>query len=135
MTDDLIARLCAATEGSRELDAEIELRRIGRWEQADRNTDGSLRWSAAGTEVLFHAPPLKWSESWVPVPRYTTSVDAAIRLVPENRMWFVGHLDPTDMRFAATISCGHVGSLEWRAIHRSAPLAIVIASLRARAAG
>mgnify|MGYP003393035213 CR=1 FL=1 len=64
---DLIARLEAATEGSRELDAEIGAK------------FGALRYTR-------NAPNISNQPIW---PPYTTSIDAALTLVPEG---WTGHL-------------------------------------------
>ncbi len=64
-------------------------------------------------------------------PQYTASIDAALSLVPVRRMWFIGHMDPTDMRFAATISeIGRIGAKTWRGFHLSPALALCAAVLR-----
>lgn len=66
------------------------------------------------------------------VERYTASIDAALTLVPADRMWFVGHLDSTALCFAATIT-RVVGGYTWRGIAETAPLALCLAALRSRA--
>lgn len=68
--------------------------------------------------------------------RYTESMDAALTLVPVERMWFVGHMDPSDMRYAATISeIGNIGAASWRGVHATPALALCIAAIRARGEG
>ena len=65
--NDLIARLEAATEGSRELDAEI----------------AALMGTAKPAEHVM-LDPKHWEEHPERYPPYTTSLDAALGLVPEE---------------------------------------------------
>lgn len=83
---DLIARLEAAEEGSRELDAEIELSR--------RKFLGIIVGAGwAANYVLDKGPVLGWIwdgknlTSQLKAPHYTTSIDAALTLVPEGVQW------------------------------------------------
>ena len=119
----LIEKLEAATEGSRELDAEIEL-----------NRRDLLKAFAAGTVSLavpgwLSGPAL--GESPVRCPRYTTSVDSALTLVPDGVLsWTVCDTPggPT-----ARIFDGDEDHLGFPAIGCNSPaLALVIAALRAR---
>ena len=83
---DLLAlaeRVEQATGPSRELDAEIALRLVGRWEQADRHEHGGLIWAERGTEVLFCDPQIAWHNSWVKVPAFTASLDTVLTLYDE----------------------------------------------------
>jgi hypothetical protein len=91
---DIIARLETATEGSRELDAEI-----GRMFGAPRYTR--------------NAPNIPNQPVW---PNYTTSIDAALALVPEGVKWW-------SILYEAAQAGDDLGNL---------PLAICIAALRAR---
>ena len=95
--DDLIARLEAATEGSRELDDEIH---------------GML-----GCEYETHCPC------------YTTSLDAAMMLVPENYINVRIYSGNRWVRIA--MPDGGIGIFEfgWSG---QAPLALCVAALRAR---
>ena len=68
MADNLIARLEAATEGSRELHAET----------------AGLRWNSVG--FYYHQNGVDHTG-----PNYTTSLDAALTLVPEEFDWTLGH--------------------------------------------
>ena len=73
MSNDLIARLEAATGASRELDAAIAeaVGYIVRYDKADPR----------GTTPYYQPVP---DYSWRPVPTYTASIDAALTLVPEG---------------------------------------------------
>ena len=62
------------------------------------------------------------------LPPFTTSIDAAVTLVPEGFRWSV-----VKCRRDATASVGPEGSVPARGSARTAPLAICIAALRARA--
>lgn len=119
--DDLIARLEEAARPDRGLDAEIAL---------------SIGWT-------FHRDPFFefWREpdgtdaddEHEEPPQFTASLDAAMTLVPEGMMWFLGHLDPSDMRFCATMSeRGNVGVSTWRGFSSTATLALCIAALKAK---
>lgn len=76
MTAGLIARLEAAQAGNRELDAEIA-KAIG----LDVDEDG---WVVT-VSVVQDFPAVTFVEP------YTTSLDAAISLIPEGCLWKVGH--------------------------------------------
>ncbi len=67
----LIERLNAAPVGGRELDAEIFLQIV-----------------LNGEEAAF--PDAAYKAALIKAPRYTTSIDAAVSLVPEGRFWFLG---------------------------------------------
>ena len=107
--ENLIAKLEAATEGSRELDAEIALIiEPGHWSS------------------LFDALNQQ-------CPYYTLSIDAALTLVPEGGLWSV--CDMEEGPFAQVIrpipGGGFVGGLtQGRAA--TPALALSIAALRAR---
>lgn len=66
--DELVAKLQAATEGSRELDAAIG-KAIGKI-------------------------PVEWLDDFMPadIAQYSRSLDAALTLVPDRRGWSVQHL-------------------------------------------
>ncbi len=80
MTQDLIARLEAAEEGSRELDAAIA-----------EEVHPLLKTYAHDTE----RGPGHWispKDGKVYALDYTTSLDAALTLVPEGFSWFIEHI-------------------------------------------
>lgn len=79
----LIVKLEAATEGSRELDARLWAERDNR--DVRRGDDGSL---LARSKTEPHDECLILYPNGRPdttIPTYTTSLDAALTLVPENR--------------------------------------------------
>ena len=102
MTDleTLIARLEAATEGSRELDGEIYSAMSGKATGLNNADD------------------------------YTTSIDAALTLVPEGYDWDVGRLNG---RYIADVSrkVSEEGWLNQHARGPSSALALCIAALKA----
>jgi hypothetical protein len=121
----LIARLVAATEGSRELDGEIAA-------TLKLYPEGAFRMLDIADNAYFATGAY---ERWE-APRYTTSLDAALTLVPSETWrvyaiqehyvgppvtWFVG----LDRR-----RC-HVRSMMGHA--PTAPLALCIAALKAHA--
>jgi hypothetical protein len=66
-------------------------------------------------------------------PDFVGSLDAALTLVPQYRMWFIGHTDPSDMRFTATISLiENLGCETWVGHSPIPAVAMCIAALRAR---
>jgi hypothetical protein len=96
---DLIAKLESATEGSRELDREVNL--------------------AATGKFLHHL-----------APRYTTSIDAALTLVPGYHYWIVG------VQYAAVWQeDGRLADAEKIVTHGRPALALCIAALKARSVG
>lgn len=115
--DDLIAKLEAATEGSRELDCAIAI---------------AVGHSGFVAVVRYDHGTVIEND----FPHYTTSLDAALTLAqpPGHSMWH-WNIDAKLMRdhdfFAAEIT---VPSREFRGIQRTAALAMCIAALRARAA-
>lgn len=100
--ESLIKKLEAATEGSRELDGDIHYHDRKPYPKGGWNTDG--------------------------LPHYTTSIDAALRLVPEGFIWDV----------ASTGQAWVMGGLDnEQHLVTSAPtpaLALCIAALKAREA-
>ena len=115
--DDLIARLEAAMEGSRELDKTIS-KLIGTYSAPDRG-DPTGTWKS-----------------------YTTSLDAALTLVPEGWQFGIG-THPADELFnpgGAQAYCtkhGTGGAPRGyaHADAHTAPLALCIVALKARAGG
>lgn len=75
--DELIARLEAAPEGNADLDGEIS----------------EIEWRQAGSPDVKHIGGGLMVSSRQSMefqaPRYTTSLDAALTLVPEGMYWFV----------------------------------------------
>lgn len=80
--DSLLKALGEAKEGSRELDAEIALA-IG-WRRGSRNRSLVTGLPMAETEEWYD--PDSNSVNLAPQP-YTTSLDAALSLVPEGALW------------------------------------------------
>ena len=129
--DTLIRELEEATEGSRKLDARIHLTR--------RSFLIGLGFTLAAPQIAFAE-----SDGWVvesghssKSPHYTTSIDAARTLVPDDWAWIV---EDTKEQ-----GCGPgregIGACVWNTmdvppIHRAETpaLALCIASLRARQA-
>jgi hypothetical protein len=119
---ELIAALEAATEPSRELDAEIAGAAWGartEWKQANytMNIDVVVNWVA----------PHPYAGMREPCPHYTASIDAALTLVPKWWAWGFcvnetgpggAYCDMGEHRFAAT--------------HLIPAIAICTASLKAR---
>jgi len=127
---ELIARLEAAVGPDRELDAEMWL----------ATTIGATRkkWSyihtASGRECHIDETRTATGQLIV-VPEFTSSIDAALTLVPEGWFWWVGHLDETDRRFVATISKhAIVGTPSHKGFAPTTALALCIAACKARPA-
>jgi hypothetical protein len=96
MTDlaELIARLEAATEGSRELDAEIEWIAHPFPEVPDQ----------PGWRQLPHGPQ---QHVLTVADRYTTSLDAALTLVPEGIAWAVNSAGTIPQQYRAEVDFGN----------------------------
>ena len=123
---ELIARLEAATEGSRELDAEIGAH--------PATPSCGVRKGAAKERVVeaadTHDPPL------VNLPHYTTSIDAALTLVPEGMEWALsnhGQTGAEQLCWAGVFGSPFIGS-ECDSHAATPVLALCIAALRAREA-
>ncbi len=118
--DDLIAKLAAATEGSRDLDGEIAVACNLRpaWLLDDpRGLIAGRGCARAGrTGPSFEVPP------------YTTSLDAALTVVPEGCSDLT--IDWNGSNWAAWVDVGNDGT-DWQS-HPSAALALCIAALKAR---
>ncbi len=124
MSDDLIARLEAAAARGREPDLEIH-KAVGRCDPTARYIDtiDGLQWFEHHPEVPGGADEC-FEE---PLPAYTTSLDAALTLVPEGRSWMIGR----------TLGGRHnaVVGVDGRTVTHDTPaLALCIAALKARAA-
>ena len=121
---DLIARLEAATEGSRELDCAIEIA-VGRCDPTGELLDDEWYWNEwrpfGSTEVV---EPL-----CQPMPYYTTSLDAALTLVPEGwwRQVFETRNGKWDARLIRQADSECITSMH----AASGPLAVCITAIRA----
>ena len=132
MTDlsPLIAKLEAATEGSRELDAEIWL----------FVTPGATRKQSSyihkATQIRCFIDETRQADGHlIIVPHYTTSIDAALTLVPKSTLWAVGQME--DGPFCRLVILNKDGSYLDGAIESggSTPaLALCVAALKAREA-
>lgn len=128
MNDDLIARLERATEGSRELDAEV-------WREVSLPTEyfGSKieRVTYSNGDVVIDTEDGFRHFDTHDIPRFTLSLDAALSLVPGGKWQWQIRQDPSSYR--AGIVGGKIPDM---VIHRGqAPtpaLALCIAALRAR---
>ena len=123
---DLLERIEAATEGSRELDKDIA-------SQVHPGTDWDKRYTA---NVGWGHPDFNRVMRANPVPHYTTSIDAALTLVPEG--W--GFKADCGLGYGNECTVGHVGENKmydqpdgWAKAATPA-LALCAASLRAREA-
>lgn len=144
---DLIAKLESASEGSRELDAEIwwhigkptfaeKPNRDPEWWAANPHLDPDATWG-------LPVPLLEIIEQKLG-PHYTTSLDSALTLVPEGAWWLVGRDTGNDSPLrnfgSRGGSCFHAqcdtnyGVAENK--HRAATpaLSLTIAALKARQA-
>lgn len=122
--NDLIKRLEEATEGSRLLDLEI-----ARLAYPDGGIGDAVM--AEPDDQKSGSPLLRQSnghEFYLYIPAFTTSLDAALTLVPE-RWWAeihtIGH---------ATLDSRDVEDLRVEGEHYTAPMALCIAALKARSA-
>lgn len=91
---DLIARLESAEKGSRELDRKIGIGGLG---DRELGMDNSIRVIARGGIREQGRWPV--DGSWelagriFSIPHYTTSIDAALTLVPDGMLWQVGTVE------------------------------------------
>ena len=114
-TDDLIERLEKASAPDRELDVAIVY--------ALYPEIGPYRPHCVGDEPIFYQDPFYKQRC----PKFTASIDAAMRLVPEGWSWRVGNL-PSGKGFA---DLGTQKSLQ--CIEGATPaIALCIAALRVR---
>jgi hypothetical protein len=118
MTDRaaLIARITAATEPSRELDAEIALA-FGWLKQPDPSGFVDFYWTRRNGSGDFAEPP-----------GFTISIDSALTLVKPGIRWALSMWEDhagfeTGLGMAGDPGCFY-------AVHKLAPLAIVLAALR-----
>lgn len=124
----LIAELEAATEGSRELDAEI-------WWDVKPSQARTTYWNGATGKPhpLIDLPRsgLGYHGVCVSAPHYTTSLDAALTLVPEGWWWVIN----SGTQGLAKAILGARGSDAGAHEDAHTPaLALCIAALRARQA-
>ena len=118
---DLIARLEAATEGSLELDAEIWMTLYPNWRNFPRTEDGG--WiTDMGKSARAYG--------------YTTSLDAAMTLVPEGAFVEL-HISPKGTSCDAEVSLNDgkfliADDTVKTSTAATAPLALCIAALKAR---
>jgi hypothetical protein len=120
--DELIARLESAAEGSRDFDYRIAQVIGNKWMEGVREGD---------------SPPFApRSIADRTIPRYTTSVDAALTLVPDG--WVVANISQNDNRLWWTcLNRGYRTSYDATAIAgdlATPALAVCVAALRARTA-
>lgn len=127
---DLIAKLEDATEGSRELDAEISAA-IGNVVEPCGANDWAVLY---GTKIVEGSEGRLEDEDWRELEHYTTSLDAALTLVPEGYLWQIKQ---------AVQCCALVWALEVDYDDHPVPtgystthpaLALTIAALKARSA-
>ena len=86
----LLARVLEGEGPDRELDAEIVAAFTrGVVGLGDETPDENWR-----NRLCRWEPPRVWADSWLPVPKYTESLDAALTLVPEGWGWTVFDADP-----------------------------------------
>jgi hypothetical protein len=119
---DLITRLEAATEGSRELDDEIA--------RAMLEAKQPIRLMGMSDDEPS-VPVFQYADGSTGTSlRYTTSLDAAVTLIPEGYDWIVADVN------------GHVGGTPYACVGdetqhfgETPALAFCIAALRARGAG
>ena len=123
---DLITRLETAAEGSRELDAHIHARQLG----------GEFKhFTGGGALIVVNGLQHGVAESVL--PHYTTSLDAALTLVPEGWAWMVQSIPyhwqahTADLWIPSQYSKGL--EVEKMRVDAATPaLALCIAALRAR---
>jgi hypothetical protein len=138
-----LAERCEREEPSRELDLAISAAVDYRGAFQPIYPGESYRWGAGGDEIDLLSKTGKRIGVLDPqqfVPRYTTSLDAAVTLVPagDDVFWRAGHdgegPDP-GLFFAEVLVCRLAKPFTgFRARARTEPMARVAAALRARAA-
>lgn len=122
----LISRLEQAEAGSRELDLHIAVAIDWRWDEWE-DDEPTLR-----TMIDKHS--WSWMLSrmgdslWRMVPHYTTSIDAAMSLVPEDHHWAIGQ--ETSFAWATVEHWSGSPHFEASAV-RTPALALCVASLKA----
>ena len=132
---ELISKVEGAVEGSRELDAEITASlhnaAVKPYPPSDDfgPRDRWQFWSQDGKHFIG-------SEAKFPVPLYTTSLDAALALIPEECLWLIGHTGLSDglKLFRGDLWGAKTKPGGFQGLANTAPLALVSACLKARAA-
>lgn len=117
--DDLIKKLESAECGSRELDRQI----------TETAFDDEVCDGPADNPVCRHKDDVVWYN----VPHYTTSLDAALTLVPEGMM--IADFSQAPIDRAGPWRCGiydDEGIVAATAGRATGPLALCIAALKAR---
>jgi len=127
---DLIARLKAAPEGSRELDGRIAVVINYRFE----DVHGRKFKDIIADFGYRNMRTTDW-DSWH-VPHYTTSLDVALTLVPEGFRWSIDHdeeipREPGKPTYADVSQYGHSNNPVYKGWAATAPLALCIAALLA----
>lgn len=118
--NDLIAELEASTDGSRELDNAVFL--------ATHPDQGT---TSEEDEYWYAAHLDEDGGPWTLLPFYTTSLDAALTLVPDGWGWTINH-DAIAAVYAPKIE-GDDDLADWGSAPNGTPaLALCIASLKAR---
>lgn len=125
---DLVAKLEAATEGSRELDIEIAL--ASGWTP--------LQVECVDGPATFYCEP-GMHGAFTAVPKFSDSLDAALSLVPEGFNWAVyGHwrlpIEKPVFRYSATVEVNDGKNVtgEHSAEATTPALALCIAALKSR---
>lgn len=130
--DELIARLEAASEGSRELDALIHAAVVNPPVMVDGGSwKGDVPAAYEPMSVVIGRLPGKDLAELTGCPRYTTSLDAAMGLVPEGMEYEISTL----YNIARAAVGLNVNDGPWRgesALPENMPLALCIAALKAR---
>lgn len=128
---NLIARLEAAKEGSRELDAWI----FCSVEHPDKKPEHNLFYKNREEWGVFVSNAPSPGMTFHDAPHYTTSLDAALTLVPDGMCWrydsALGWAQIFDLG-RSPIEVADSGDAELTSYH--APLALCIAALKAREA-
>lgn len=123
--DELIARLEAASEGSRELDALIHAAVVNPPVMVDGGSwKGDVPAAYEPMSMVIGRLPGKDLAELTGCPRYTTSLDAAMGLVPEGHGWTASNYGGA---FVHPIDHGPPE----HGRHKSPALALCIAALKA----
>jgi hypothetical protein len=123
---DLLARLSAATKGSRELDAEIYA--ATSWDAGVLTTE---EWKAVIERYSRDYPcDACGSTAYQSCPRYTTSLDAARTIVPKGWRWIIEDLGDDSFRVSLRQSYEQ-GLREHSVTGRNPALAMCIIALAA----
>jgi hypothetical protein len=117
---DLIERLEAATEGSRELDALIHATTLSLGRDYWPDERGRVVEYTGLRKILHRAP------------HYTTSIDAALTLVPEGWGWSVNDDSEACLTLPGNGFLSDRGDIELYGRSATPAIALCIAALRAR---